>query len=241
MAPYYQYPANHFGSNDFNPILMSNTSHSVHPSNYVDTDYQYWHQQNELWAHQIQNQSEVQDSRMGENHYMNQDWSRPGYIQNQQEVQDSRMVQNHPVYHGWAPQLHIQNHPVNQGWAPQGQTQPEVQDPRMVQNHPMNQVWAPPGHIQNQPEFQNHPVNQVWDPQERIRNQPEVHDRQLVPNQHQEAHQREGNKRQIQKKQQKVKNDSKKVAEGYKFYCELCRKWLKTDVHFKRGKCKNCE
>ena len=245
MAPYYPYPANHFGGNDFNPNLMSNTSHSVHPSNYVDTDYQYWHQQNEIWAWQEQNQSEVQ---MGENHYMNQDWSRPGYIQKQQEIQDSRMVQNQPVFQGWAPQLHIQNqpevqyHPVNQGWAPQGQTQPEVQDPRMVQNHPINKVWAPPGHIQNQPEFQNHPVNQVWAPQEQIQRQPEVQDRQLVQtHQDQEAHQRRGKKRQIQNKQQKVQNDSKKVTEGYKFYCEQCRQWFKTDVHFKRGKCKNCK
>ena len=185
--------------------------------NYVDTDYQYWHQQNEIWAWQTQNQSEVQDRQMGENHYMNQDWSPPGYIQNQPEVQDSRMVQNHLVYQGWAPQVHIQN-------------QPEFQ------NHPVNQVWTPQEHIQNHPQVQNHPVNQVWAHQGHIQNQSDVQDRQLIQI-HQETHQRQGKKRQIQNTQQNVTNDSKK---GYKFYCEQCRQWFKTDVHFKRGKC-NCE
>ena len=166
MAVYYQYPANNFGKNYFNPILKSNTN-SVGTSNYVNTqtNYQYyrgdipwgsggvmapqdfgrpvnpvstrggrlclpnytgtprfsdlpttlyWHQQNELLASQIQNQSEVQDRKMGKNHYVNQGWSLPGYVQNQ---------------------LEVQNHPVNQFWALQGghiQNQPEVQDCQLV-------------------------------------------------------------------------------------------------------------
>ena len=155
MTTYYQYPANTFGGNYFNPNLMSNTSNPQVGNRYVQTNDGFNNMQVPVY-----NNSQIpgmyQDfytNQSGQAHYQdlyeqNQIFVNQG--QNQAIAQDRRMVQNQPeqhwYHHNYNQEIAQNNHFVHQQNQPlayqQGQGQEIVHNspfynPAVAQNHPV--------------------------------------------------------------------------------------------------------
>ena len=256
MTTYYQYPANTFGGNYFNPNLMSNTSKFGNTSNpqvgnqIVQNPVQTNDGFNNMHV-PVYNNSQIpgmyQDfytNQSGQAHYQdlyeqNQIFVNQG--QNQAIAQDRRMVQNQPeqhwYHHNYNQEIAQNHHFVHQQNQPLAYQQGQSQ--AMVQNHPdqhwdHNQAMAQNNqllHQQNQPLAYQQPQNQAITQNLQFYN-PVVAQNHQVPSR--------GIKRQIDtepypRKQQKVKNSK----ENCDFYCQPCGKWLRTDRHLKT--CQKCK